>query len=304
MSFDVICFGSAIVDIFLQSESFKLVKKEEKVLLCEGYGEKIEIDQRTICSGGGGTNTAVSFARQGLNSAVVCRLGDDVFGQFIIEDLNKEGVNTEFLVQKKEETDNSIILIGPDGGRTILVCRGKTHLEIGNIPWQKLNSKWFYITSLEGNLELAEKIITLADENDIKVGWNPGKKELSNKEKVKNLASRVEVFNLNRSEMENLLEMDLDEDSFWQAVRKLKVPLTVVTDGRNGAYLLHDQGLHFLPTPKTDPVDETGAGDAFGSGFVSGLIRGMEIKSAFDIAMENGASVVQYIGAKQGLLKC
>lgn len=305
MSFDVISFGSAIVDIFLQSDSFKLFSSDqEKKLVFENYGEKIEINKRTICSGGGGTNTAVSFARQGLDAALVARFGNDAFGQIIVDELNKEGLNTSLLVQKSEQTDNSIILIGPDGGRTILVCRGQTRLEKQNINWDQLRAKWFYISSLEGNLDLAEELINFALENEIRVSWNPGSKELKSKTKVKKLAEKVEVFNLNRQEMQSLVGQNLDDTSFWQLVRNLGVPLTIVTDGRRGAYLLHDQGLHFLPTPKTDPVDETGAGDAFGSGFIAGLIKGRDEKSAFGLAMKNGSSVVQHIGAKEGLLRC
>jgi ribokinase len=304
MSFDVITFGSAIVDIFLQSEEFKVIEDSSDKFICQPFGRKMEISNNIIASGGGGTNTAVSFSRQGLKTAAVCRFGDDAFGQLIEDELDKEGVAGDFLVRRNEQTDTSIILIGSGGSRTILVCRGQTRLETADIDWSKIEAKWVYLTSLEGNLDLVEQILKLAGERNIDVGWNPGKKELANKAKLINLARQVRVFNLNRKEMENLVDKKLEDDSFWQSVRDIGAELTVVTDGRQGAYLLYKQGLHFLPSPKTKPVDETGAGDAFGSGFVAGLIKGMEVKEAFQLAMNNGASVVQHIGAKQGLLSC
>ncbi len=304
MPFDVITFGSAIVDIFLQSDQFKVTDDSPDKLICQPLGQKMEIGNNVIASGGGGTNTAVSFSRQGLKTAAVCRFGNDPLGQLIAEELNGEEVGSDLLVRKDEQTDTSVILIGPDGSRTILVCRGQTRLETTDIDWSKIEAKWFYLTSLEGNLDLVEQIVDLAVEKEIKIGWNPGKKELANKSKVMNLAKQVQVFNLNRKEMEALVGKSLDEESFWQSVRQLGSELTVVTDGRQGAYLLYDQGQHFLPAPKTNPIDETGAGDAFGSGFVAGLINGMEVKEAFQLAMNNGASVVQHIGAKQGLLSC
>jgi len=303
MPFDVISFGSAIVDIFLQSDNFKVVDEKEGKLVCQAYGRKIEVDKRTVCSGGGGTNTAVSFARQGLKSASVALLGADIFGQFIRSNLEKENVSCRFLVEGSEPTDTSIILIGPKGTRTIMVCRGDTRLEISHLNWGELKAKWFYITSLEGNLDLVEKLIGFADKHNMQISWNPGKKELKNRKKVRNLVSKTSVFNLNRKEMEELIGKRLGEETFWQTVRDLDAPLTVVTNGRSGAYLLYDQGLHFLPSPDTQPVDETGAGDAFGSGFVSGLIKGKGEKEAFNLAMKNGASVVQHVGAKKGLLK-
>ncbi len=300
---DIVCFGSAIVDIFLQSDSFKLIEKDETTFVCKKYGEKIEVSQRVICTGGGGTNTAVSFSRQGLKAGLACRFGSDLFGQFIVNQLQREGVQSDFLVQKEEETDTSVILVGPDGGRTILVCRGDTRLEEKNIDWDKLKAKRFYITSLEGNIHLAEKIIEFGHQKAIKVSWNPGKKELQNKQKVKQLAAKVEIFNLNRTEMEELIETNIDDQSFWHQVANLNVPLTIVTNGRLGAYLLDKNEMHFMPADEVDPVDETGAGDAFGSGFVAGLIKGMDKKQAFGFAIKNAASVVQYFGAKKGLLR-
>jgi ribokinase len=303
MSFDVITFGSAIIDIFLKSADFKVIDQEKK-FICQGYGEKINLDKKEISLGGGGTNSAVCFSRHGLKVGVCCRFGKGPFGSFVVNELEKEGVNKKFFVQKDEPTDTSVIIIGPDGERTILIYRGNTRLEKGNIYWEKLSTDWFYITSLEGNLQLAEDLINFAGENKIKVGWNPGKKELADKNKIKQLISQVEVFNLNRDEMEGLIELEFNDRSFWNEVGSLNAPLTVVTDGSKGAYLVEEgeSKPYFLSAPEVDTVDVTGAGDAFGSGFVVGLIKGMDKKTAFELAMKNASSVVQHIGAKKGLI--
>jgi len=303
-SFDVISFGSAIVDIFLKSADFKLVEGVNGgIAICELYGAKIEIEERVVCSGGGGTNTAVSFSRLGLKSAVVARLGQDPFGQLVVNELEREGVATSLLVRREEETDISVVLIGPDGGRTILVYRGPTRLEAEDVDWSRLSGRWFYLASLEGNLDLVGKLIDFAQQKKIQVAWNPGEKELKQKEKVIQLANRVDLFNLNREEMEELTGESLKAKDFWPKVEALGSRLIIVTDGRRGAYLWSQNGLMFRPAPTSVPVDETGAGDAFGSGFVAGLIKGMSLEDAFELAMRNGASVVQKIGAKAGLLK-
>lgn len=302
--FDVITFGSAIVDFFLQSKEFKLVKDKGKgTVICQSYEDKLEVEKRKICLGGGGTNIAVSLARKSYNVGVAARFGRDFLGNFILEKLNQEKVSLDFLAQVDETTDSSVILIGPDGGRTILVYRGPTRLEQENINFDKLDSKWFYLASLEGNLDLVEKLLTYAQENKISVFWNPGKRELKQKARLIPLVGQADVFQVNRQEAQMLVDGDLDKKGFWPKMKKLRTKMSIVTDGGNGAYLQYSQGVHYLAAPKVDVVDKTGAGDAFGSGFLAGLLANQEMKSAFKLAMENSASVVQHVGAQTGLIR-
>lgn len=301
--YNIIAFGSAIVDIFLTSPEFKLAGTDPERFICQAYGGKIEVEKRVICSGGGGTNTAVSFSRLGLSSAAAVRMGNDLFGKIIVNELIQEGVVEEFLVKKDEQTDSSVILVGPDGGRTVLVHRGKTKLEVEDIDFSKLDTDWFYLASLEGNTDLVKKLVSFAKEKNINIAWNPGKRELEDKKFISRFASAVKVFNLNREEAESLTEKKMDRPKFWPRIKALGAEIAIVTDGRKGAYLLVDTEPHFVATPTLSPLDETGAGDAFGSAFVYGLIKEMGPKKAFDLAMKNGASVVQHIGAKKGLLR-
>ncbi len=302
-SFDVITFGSAIVDFFLQSKQFKLLKdKDHGMLICQSYKDKIEVDKREICLGGGGTNVAVSLAREGFKTAVIARFGRDSLGQFVIKKLNKEKVSLDFAVQIDETTDSSVVLIGPDGGRTILVYRGPTGLESENIDFSSLDAKWFYLGSLEGNLNLVTELLSYAEKNKIKVFWNPGKRELQQKEKLIPLIDQTTVFMVNRQEAGMLLDLDLDHKGFWPRVKELGAKMTIITDGENGAYLQYSQGVHYLPALDLDVVDQTGAGDAFGSGFLAGLLDNQEVKSAFKLARDNASAVVQQIGAQTGLI--
>ncbi len=298
----MITFGSAIVDFFLQSTGFKLVRDEEKgTVICQSYEDKLEVEKRKICLGGGGTNTAVSLARKGFQTAVAARFGRDFLGDFVSRQLKQEKVSLDFLAQVDETTDSSVILIGPDGGRTILVYRGPTNLEQENIDFNQLEAEWFYLASLEGNLNLVKKLLSYARDKEISVFWNPGKRELEQKEKLVPLVKQVKVFQVNRQEAQMVLGADLNRKGFWPKMKKLGAEMSIVTDGRNGAYLQFSQGVHFLKASQLEVVDKTGAGDAFGSGFLAGLLAGQEIKSAFQLAMDNAASVVQQVGAQSGL---
>ena len=297
MKYDVVTFGSAILDVFLESPDFQIVKPVKnsfsQSFLQIPYGVKSEVENLVMTSGGGGTNTAVGFSRLGLKSAVVARCGWDFAGKIIRTEIKKEKVSDQFLAQQEgEKTDYSTILVGPDGNRTILVWRGGTRLENQMIDWSSLNSFWFYISSLEGNLDLLAEIIGFAQKNHIKVALNPGKREIKEKESLKKLLN-VDVLLLNQEEAKLLGDLSF-----------LKKTIIALTEGEKGIKFFDPQkGWGEMEAFKVKMVDQTGAGDGFGCGFVSGLFKGFDLGKALRLGVANGASVVGKIGAKEGLLK-
>jgi len=309
MKHDVLSFGSATLDVFLKSSDIKVIKSKEVFTgeaLILPYGIKSEVSDLLICSGGGGTNTAVGFSRLGLKTAVVARCGWDFAGKIVRAEIKKEKVSDEFLVQLEgEKTDYSTILIGPDGNRTILVWRGGTRLERSVIDFKKLNSFWFYIASLEGNLELVADLVNFARENHIRVALNPGKREIEEKEKLLSIAKDVDVFIVNKEEAARLTSLSLVQEKVFQQIYfLLPKTMVLVTDGANGVSVcLPKKGRLVMDGFKVKTVDQTGAGDGFGSGFISGLIKGWELEKSLKLGVSNGASVVTKIGAKEGLIK-
>jgi ribokinase len=297
MKYDVISFGSAVLDVFLKSPDFRLVKNKgifTAQSLVIPYGVKSEVSDLVVASGGGGTNTAVGFARLGLKSTVVARCGWDFAGKIIRQEIKKEKVSDEFLAQTEgERTDYSTILIGPDGNRTILVYRGTTRLETSLVDFKNLNSFWFYIASLEGNLDLLQRLVDYAQKNHIKVAINPGKREIKEKEKLIALLQKVEVLIVNQEEIKLLGDLP-----------SLTKTMVAITAGEKGVVLkVPGKGQLKMSGFKVEMTDQTGAGDGFGSGFIGGLAKGLEIEKALKLGVANGASVVTKIGAKEGLIK-
>ena len=297
MKFDVISFGSAILDVLLKSPDFQVVKAKKAFTqssLVIPYGVKSEVSDLVMSSGGGGTNTAVGLARLGLKTALVARCGWDFAGKIIRQEIKREKVFDEFLVQLEDEkTDYSTILIGPDGNRTILVWRGGTRLEANVIDFKKLNSFWFYIASLEGNLDLLQRLVDYAQKNHIKVAINPGKREIKEKEKLISLLRKVEVLIVNQEEFKLLGDLS-----------SLTKTMVAMTAGEKGVVLkIPGKGQLEMSGFKVKMVDQTGAGDGFGAGFIGGLAKGLEIEKALKLGVTNGASVVTKIGAKEELIK-
>jgi len=297
---DVISIGAATVDIFVKSKDFVVNNN----LLSLAYSSKSEITQSLICSGGGATNSSVSFSRLGLKSACISLLGQDPLSQYVLNDLKTDSVDSQLLSRlSSETTDFSVVLVAPDGGRSILTQRGHTSLEEKHLDWSALQTaKWFYISSLEGNLDLLEKLIGFALENNIKISLNPGNRELQKLNNLIPLLSHIDFLLLNRAESELLTGFDPESEKFASKLNSFGAKITAVTNGREGAHIFTKDNTFYSPIINTDPVDETGAGDSFGSAFVAALIHGLLPQDALHWAIKNSASVVSYLGAKPGLL--
>ncbi len=294
--YDIISIGSAVMDVILKSSN---LRPGEPLPV----GGKIEIDELFLATGGGGTNTATGFGRLGLKTACIARFGDDLFGDFLSQELGKEKFDKKYLMPKKgDRTDYSTIILYQDGSRVILVHRGKTRVDETIFPWTSLDeTKWFYIASLEGNVDLLTKVIEKSTERGIKIALNPGSRELQEKEKLLSVFPKVEALILNLEEA-ILFTGEKEENQALQKISQIGPKIIVVTQGKKGAHLF-SQGKHlFSQTFEHPTIDELGAGDAFSAGFVSGLVKEFALEKSLKMGMANGASVVTKVGSKPGLL--
>lgn len=306
--FDVITFGSAIRDIFVYSKNFRILESEESVTgraFCFDLGSKIEIEKIIFTTGGGGTNSACGFSRLGLKSAVVTQIGNDAGGRIIMEDLKKEKVDSHFLLKSEVfSTAYSIILSIPGGERTILVHRGASeNIPYHDIPWKKLKARWFYVTSLGGDFMLLEKIFKVAGEKKIKVAITPGSRELEKPYDLFPLIKKADILFLNQEEAAKLTGLSFKKPQ--EILKKLDEEIrgiVVMTCGAQGSMAALENKIYQAGILKVVVVERTGAGDAFGCGFLTGMILKNKIEDALQLGTANAASVIQKIGAKNGLL--
>src|SRR3989344_6361078 len=117
--FDIITIGTATRDVFVKSKEFH-VDNDHHVLggkaLAMPLGAKLEISEMHFGTGGGATNAAVTFARQGFRTAAICELGSDTGGAAIIRELKAEKVHTGFMRVNRGESTGYSILLHPEGG--------------------------------------------------------------------------------------------------------------------------------------------------------------------------------------------
>ncbi len=308
-NYDVVTVGAAVLDIFMRSEKFKVVQSNDLpggIAMCQVYGGKMEVEQVVITTGGGATNTAVSFARKELKTAVIAEMGNDPQALLIHKELEEDGVDTRFLVQEADETTAvSVILIADDGGRSIMVHRGASAmLSKRDIPLEDLETKWLYISSLGGNMDLLKNLVTWANQKKIRVALNPGTKEIEHRDKLLGLLSKVEILFVNREEASKLWGIDFSDDALWSSLQPLPgAHVSVITDGARGGKVSIAGKVHFYEGEKVKKVvDTTGAGDAFASGYVAGVAYGKSYESAILWGKKNATAVLSAVGAKKGLL--
>ena len=310
--YDVITIGTATQDVFLKSRDFKVLKDERFITgqaECFALGAKIEVPDIFFTTGGGATNAAVTFARQGFKTAAICKVGKDASGQGVINDLRKEKAGVKWVARDVgEATAFSVILIAPNGERTILVHRGASeYLKESDLPDARdFKAKWFYVAPLGGeNAHIFESALKIANKNGVKIAVNPSKTQIKmGLKEMRPLLSMVSIFTLNQEEAALLCDLPFKEEKLiFKTLDAAIDGIVVMTKGPKGVVISDGKNLWRAGTyPEKEVVDRTGAGDAFGSGFVAGLLLKNDIDYAIKIGSANATSKVEHMGAKTGLL--
>lgn len=310
IKFDVVAVGSSTRDVLLKSKDFEIRKHQDSptgVEQCFPLGSKLEIKDIYFTTGGGGHNAAVTFARQGFRTACIGVVGDDITGQEIIWELKKEGINAD-MYQKHTEGHSaySIIMVDPAGERTIFSFKGEgQHFDVKKIPIDKIDSEWLYLDSMGGHYDLMWSLVNHAAKNGIKIAMNPGGKELEHGlEKLKPILKHIDVYLTNKEEGAELVGV---KSKSWNIVLeklgKIVKGIAIVSDGHNGVKVFDKKHVYTAGVPDSPVIERTGAGDSFGSGFVSEYMREGDIVKAIQFATANASSVVTKFGAKEGILK-
>ena len=304
----IICIGSGSKDIFFPTSEMRIIDNPGdlavKKLVAFEYGAKYQIEDRFEAPGGCAANSSQGLARLGINVACYCRVGSDYEGSWVKDSLKDEKVDVSFIqTDDSFKTDLSAILINKDDGdRTIFFNRDaneKLKIEDG------LEAEWFFVSALNGDWQgNIDKIMKIIEEKNVRLAVNPGQVNLKeNRAKVIEFIGKAEILILNRDEAIEIVNKENDEIKFlFSELSKLGPKIIGMTDGENGSYVLDGGKIIFAKSTKENPVDLTGAGDGFGSGFLSAIIKGKEIEEALKWGVANGGNVVNFYGAKEGLM--
>lgn len=308
-SLDLIAIGDVSMDVFMTpTESEALCRTDNhECFICFSYGEKIPVKTIDYCIGGNAANNSVGARRLGINSGIVTTLGGDSVGNQIVEKLESENVNMDFTVQQPEAGSNYSTIINYSGERTIFTYHAPRSYEF---PVQLPAVPWIYLTSMgESFAPFYKHFADFMHENPtVKMAFNPGSRQLrSGVDQLKSILEVTHLLYVNRQEAEKLTgltETHNKEKDLLTASVGLGPKIIIITDGGNGSFVYDSIANKFyrcgvLPV---DAYERTGAGDAFGSGCVSALIKGKSFEEALLWGTVNSASVIGYTGSQRGLL--
>ena len=305
---EFLAIGDITTDAFIKLKNAHIVDcvSHENREICLSFGDKIPYEFVTVIRAvGNSANAAVAASRLGLTSALASNIGDDQNGRECLESLKKDSVNTKFISVHKGMETNYHYVLWYNSERTILV---KHHEFPRTFKAPSKNPKWVYLSSIGDNSYEYQMSVTewLIKNPDIKLAFQPGTFQMNlGVEKLSGLYKRSDIFFCNKEEAQKIL--NTEEKNILELSKKIQnlgPKIVVISDGPNGAYLyLNDELWHNPIYPDiSQPLDRTGAGDAFSATFTSALALGKTPLEAFSWGPINSMSVVQYVGAQKGLL--
>jgi len=305
---ELLSIGDVTWDMFLvPTESEALCTLDDKeCLICFSYGDKIPVKSLEYSVGGNAANNAVGARRLGIKAGLVTTLGGDSIGNQTVESLEKEGVDMSFVVQQPTSGSNLSTVINYGGERTIFTYRAPRSYEF---PVQLIAAPWIYLTSMGETFQpFYNHFVDFLNKNtDVKLAFNPGSRQVrAGLSVLKPILEKTYVIYVNREEAETLTGMESSRSHEKELIQKLcglGPKVSIITDGSNGAFMYDGIKLLHSGVLPVDAYERTGAGDAFGAGCISALIKGKSFEEALLWGTVNSASVIGYIGSQKGLLK-
>lgn len=296
----ILSIGAALQDVFvIDGDALSAMNIGQT-------SKKIDIDKIVYGIGGSGVDAAVAFARHGHESILYSSIAKDAAGEAVLRLLDKEGIDSSYMdCSSRGQTGTSIILLdSKTSKKTALTSLGASKsLENFDVTdLELIQPEWLYITTLNGDFKTLERIMSKAKAGDIKIMFNPGPKELAEPKKLINLFKHLDIIIVNKKEASNLVPGVMLAELLSHLNNYVET--AIVTDGQMGGIASNRvETYRFGIYEDLKVKDVTGAGDAFGAGFLAHLTAGKSFRTSLIFASANATSVVSKIGANAGVLK-
>lgn len=261
-------------------------------------------DFQTI-PGGKGANQAVAAGRLGADVTMVGRVGSDPFADFLVNNLERNGIATSYLIKDAEAPSGvALIMVDELGQNSILVASGaNSHLTPVDVDAAEkaVVTADVLLLQLETPLVTVLRAASLAKENGIKVILNPAPAYPL----PDNIFPQIDYLIPNETEASMLTGEPLDTptglENAARSLLQMGVKTVIITLGKRGALLARQDAIRYFPPFEVNPVDTTAAGDAFVGSFAVALAEGKPMDEAIRWGNAAGALATTRVGAQPSL---
>lgn len=298
----------------IASEALISLARDDMEIVGRGVGQKIAISMgdkilaetaEVQDAVGGAANAAVAMHKLGIQPSLVSWLGDDTAGRRTLNYLRNFGIDMSGVAIKSGSRTNYHYVLRHGAERTILA-----KYEEFDYVWREpvCRPDWVYLSSISADSWLLHEGLVgyLKDNPSVKLAFQPGPAHLDwGAEKLQEIYAMSEVVVMNADEAMKVTGLTVRNiEALLKRLYDLGPKNVVITSGPKGAAAYDGEQILEIPSyPDPEkPVDRTGAGDAFASCLVAQLAKGATLEEALKLAPINSMSVVQQVGAQQGLL--
>lgn len=313
-TYDVITIGDCMRDIFI----FPSLEEMEKPVagqeisarnhfdkyLVFGLGDKITVSDVEFSIGGTAANVAAGLKKIGLKTAIVSAVGSDNAGEEICQRLKNQKVGTNYLKVYKSRKTSFSVIVSYKGERTIFVYHAYVPEDF-SLP-ADFSTEWFYLGPMgQGFERLYNQIVSCLVQKKIQIALNPGSLQISKGlTSFGGLLKLISLIFLNREEAQKLSGLPgvRTVKEVAQAIHLQGPKIVCITGGKEGAWVYNGEEFFQVGVYPGHRLDATGAGDSFAAGFLGGILDGESLQTCLKWGVVNSASVIEKIGAQEGLL--
>lgn len=288
--FDVFAIGELLVD-----------------MISDDYDADNSCNKYSRYFGGSPANITMNIKRLGGNPIISASVGNDRLGEFLINNLKKNNINTEFINKVNNSTSMVLVTKSKETPLPIFYRSADYNLEynedIGSIL---KNSKIVHFScwpiSQKKSRKVIEKVIEEARKNNVLIGFDPNYHEMiweeghDGIEYIKNLIGKLDIIKPSEVDAERIFGPDTPENHVDKFI-KCGAKLVIMTLGKDGAIVSNGTETIKFKTLATEVVDTTGAGDAFWGGFYTALTSNYPLKEALNIGFATSAFKLKNVGA-------
>lgn len=291
---DVLCVGLMVCDIIIQPVDKDVFEVDST-----------RIDTLKITSGGDSLNAAINMEKLGITAGLIGKVGNDVFGEYLIHEAQKYDVITSGIIKSDEySTSTSIVLVDKSGERHFAYYgKANDSLCVKDVDIKLLNEanmvhvgSAMALNNLDGSgiTELFKMAKSLGKPTSMDVTWDSSDKWL---EKIEDALHYTDIFMPSYDEAKKITGLDKPED-MKEFFRNYGLKILVVKLGSAGCYITDfSDEYRIKPFKNIRVIDTTGAGDAFVAGFLTGFIKGFSLYDSGVLGNAVASQCVMKLGA-------